>query len=130
RRTPQQQRAQQVEQRRVWQQHRARNWNSQHRTWQQRGGYRGYRLPDSYFRSHYGPNHWFRIYTLPFMYVSGYPRFQYGGYWFSVVDPIPEYWGNNWYQDDDLYVEYLDGGYYLYNRGYPNYPGLAITIVF
>jgi len=26
------------------------------------------------------------------MYVSGHRRFQYGGYWFGLVDPWPEYW--------------------------------------
>ena len=90
RRTLPQQRAQEVEQRRVWQEHRARNWASERRTWQQRGGYKGYRVPEAYYRSHYGRDHWFRVYTLPFVYVSGYPRFQYGGYWFMVVDPVPE----------------------------------------
>ena len=66
-------------------------------------GYTGQLIPASYFGSHYGPNHWFRVYSLPFTYVSGYPRFQLGGYWFSVVDPIPEYLDNDWYRNDDMY---------------------------
>jgi hypothetical protein len=59
--------------------------------------------------------------------VGGYPRFQYGGYWFSLVDPWPEYWGNDWYDNDDVYVAYVDNGYYLFNRRYPG-AGIAISI--
>lgn len=128
--TPQQQRVWQQQQHGAWQQYRARSWESEHRTWQQRGGYNGYRVPDDYFRVHYGRSHWFRIYMLPFMVVGGYPRFQYGGYWFTFVDPYPEYWGNDWYQSDDVYVDYYGDGYYLYNRRYPGRPGIAISISF
>jgi hypothetical protein len=35
---------------RAWQERRARSWESEHRTWQQRGGYNGYRIPDDRFR--------------------------------------------------------------------------------
>ena len=55
----------------------------------------------------------------------GYPRFEYGGYSFLLVDPWPEYWSDNWYASDDVYIDY-DDGYYLYNRKYP-YVRLAIT---
>jgi hypothetical protein len=41
------------------------------------------------------------------------------------VDPWPEYWGSDWYDNDDVYVVYVDNGYYLYNRRYPNI-GIAI----
>jgi len=112
-----------------WQQHRSQHWESDHRTWQQRGGYRGYRIPDDRFRGHFGPEHGFRVHGLPFLVVGGYPRFQYGGYWVSAVDPWPEYWGDNWYDNDDVYVTYADNGYYLYNRRYPN-AGIAISISF
>jgi hypothetical protein len=127
-RSPQQQQAQQVQQRSVWQQHRATNGDSQQRTWQQRGGYNGYRIPTSYFGSYYGSSHYFSIYSLPFMVVGGYPRFQYGGYWFSMMDPYPEYWGPTWYETDDMYVDYYGDGYYLYDRRYPGRPGIAISI--
>jgi hypothetical protein len=30
----------------AWQQPRSQNWQSAHRTWQQRGGYHGYRIPE------------------------------------------------------------------------------------
>jgi hypothetical protein len=46
-------------------------------------------------------------------------RFQYGGFWFSAVDPWPEYWTANWYDNDDVHITYADDGYYLYSRRYP-----------
>jgi hypothetical protein len=123
RRSPEQQRIQHS----AWQRHGSHNWESEHRTWQQRGGYHGYRIPDDRFRVYFGSNHGFRIYGRPFLIVGGYPRFQYQGYWFSPVDPWPEYWGSSWYDNDEVYVNYVDNGYYLYNRRYPDV-GIAISI--
>src|SRR5712664_950891 len=123
RRSPAQVHQQQV----AWQGDRAHSWQSEHRTWQQRGGYDGYRVPDDRFRGYYGQDHGFRIYSLPVMYVGGHRRFQYGGYWFGLVDPWPEYWSNDWYDSDDVYVDYYGDGYYLYNR---RYPGDRIAISF
>jgi hypothetical protein len=111
----------------TWQQHSAGNWQSDHRNWQQRGGYSGYRIPDDRYRGYFGREHGFRIGGLPFLVVEGYPRFQYNGYWFSLVDPYPGSWAANWYDTDDVYVDYVDNGYYLYNRRYPGV-GLAISI--
>ena len=111
----------------AWQQHRANNWQSDHRSWQQRGGYHGYRVPDARYRGYFGSGHAFFIRGLPFMVVGGYPRFQYNGYWLSVVDPWPQQWGNDWYDNDQVYVDYSDGGYYLYNRSYPGV-GIAVSI--
>jgi hypothetical protein len=113
------QRVQQAEKRVVWQQHRARAWESEHRTWQQRGGYNGYRIPDDRYRGNFGPDHSFRVYSAPVEVYGGRPRFQYGGFWFSVVDPWPEYWSSNWYDNDDVYIDYSGDGYYLYNRRHP-----------
>jgi hypothetical protein len=111
----------------AWQQHRSRHWDSDHRTWQQRGGYNGYRIPEDRFRGYFGRDHGFRISGLPFLVVGGYPRFQYSGYWFSPVDPWPEYWASDWYDTDDVYVVYIDNGYYMFNHRYPN-TGIAIRI--
>ena len=61
----------------------------------------------------------------PTMYL-GYPRFSYGGYSFLLVDPWPSYWTDNWYDSDDLYIDY-DNGYYLFDRRYPDVR-LAITV--
>jgi hypothetical protein len=123
----QERRVPQGEQAAVWQQHRARSWQTEHRTWQQRGGYNGYRVPADRFSQYYGQNHVFRIYSQPMVIAGGYPRFQYGGYWFNVLDPWPEYWPNNWYQNDDVYIDYSGDGYYLYNRRYPR-DRIAISI--
>jgi len=130
RRTPQQRYAQQREQRTVWQEHRARNWNEQHRDWRERGGYHGYRVPDNDYRRYYGREHWFHVYNRPFRIVGGYPSFEYGGYWVTIVDPYPQYWGDDWFENDDVYVQYYDGGYYLYDMRYPNTPGIAVSISF
>ncbi len=110
-----------------WQARRARDWRSDHRTWAQRGGYRGYRIPGYRFSQFFGPRHFFRIYDMPVLVFSGYPRFLYGGYWFSLIDPWPEYWADDWYETDDVYIEYGGDGYYLFNRRYPGV-GIAVSI--
>jgi hypothetical protein len=61
------------------------------------------------------------------VYVGGNRRFQYGGYWFGLIDPWPEYWSDDWYDNDDVYVDYYGDGYYLYNR---RHPGDRIAISF
>ena len=77
------------------------------------------RIPDDRFRSNFGTGHRFRI-GAPRM-VDGYSRFQYGGYWFGFLDP----WPTGWYYTDEVYVDYIDGAYYLYN---PFYPGARVAI--
>jgi hypothetical protein len=109
----------------VWQGHRAQHWQHEHHTWRERGGYRGYRIPEDRFRAHFGRGHWFRVRSVPIIVVDGYPRFQYGGFWFSMVDPWPEYWSRTWYETDDVYVDYVNDGYYMYNR---RHPGVAIAV--
>ena len=80
------------------------------------------RIPDDRFRSNFGRGHNFRM-GNPVL-VSGYSRFQYGGYWFGFVQP----WPAGWYYTDDVYIDYVDGGYYMYD---PYYPGarFAISVV-
>lgn len=123
----QEQHGQRGEHRAIWQQHRARSWEAEHRTWQQRGGYNGYRIPENRYRGYFGPNHWFRLYNYPVEVYGGYPRFQYRGFWFGLIDPWPEYWSDNWYERDDVYIVYFEDGYYLYNRRHPR-DRIAITI--
>ena len=127
-RTPEEAQNQQRAQREAWQQRRANHWQYEHRTWEQRGGYQGVRIPDNYLRDHYGREHTFRMYDLPFAYERGNPRFQYEGYWFTMLDPYPENWSGYWFQTDDLYVEFRGGGYYLLNRGFPSQPGVALDV--
>ena len=83
------------------------------------GGDRGGRIPDDRFRAHFGRDHGFRINR--FTMVAGHRRFRYGGYWFGLFDP----WPVGWYYTDEVYVDYYDGGYYLYNR---RHPGIRISI--
>ena len=110
----------------TWQQDRSSNWQSDHRTWEQRGGYGGYYIPEDRFSLYFGNDHWFRIHSRPTI-VGGYPRFQADGFWFMMVDPYPQAWPEDWYATDDVYVGYNDG-YYLYNRRDPGV-GIALTVV-
>ena len=108
-------------------QSRAGSWKDEHQSWTQRGGYNGYRIPDARFRLYFGRDHFFRINGLPIYFVGGQPRFQYDGYWVTIVDPWPESWGPNWYETDDVYLDNTGDGYYLYDRNYPDYP-IAVTV--
>jgi hypothetical protein len=110
-------------------QSRAGSWNEEHRSWSQRGGYNGYRIPEARFHSYFGRDHFFRINHLPMVFVGGFPRFQYDGYWVTFVDPWPESWSPLWYENDDVYLDYTDDGYYLYSRAHPGI-GMAVTIAF
>ncbi len=110
-------------------QSRAGSWRDEHQNWSQRGGYNGYRIPDARFRLYFGRDHFFRIYGLPLVFVGGQPRFQYDGYWVTIIDPWPESWGPNWYETDDVYLDNTGDGYYLYDRNYPDYP-IAVTVSF
>ena len=112
-------------QRDVWQDHRARNWQSEHRGWRERGGYSGHHIPEDSFRAYFGRGRWFCVRNAPTIVVDGYPRFQYRGFWFSLVDPWPEYWSRTWYETDDVYVDYVTDGYYMYNR---RHPGIAVAV--
>jgi outer membrane biosynthesis protein TonB len=80
------------------------------------------RIPDERFQASFGRGHVFHM-GNPVM-VGGYSRFQYGGYWFGFVQP----WPVGWYYTDDVYIDYVDGGYYMYD---PYYPGarFAISVV-
>jgi hypothetical protein len=110
----------------TWQKGRAQRWEREHRTWVQRGGYGGYYIPQDRFSLYFGRQHRFRLHSRPIIYM-GYPRFSYGGFSFLLLDPWPEYWAENWYEADDLYIDY-DDGYYLYSPRSPSVR-LAITVV-
>lgn len=77
------------------------------------------RIPDDRFRSNFGREHVFVI-REPVL-VGGFSRFQYGGFWFGFENP----WPDGWYYTDDVYVDYIDGAYYLCN---PYYPGVHVGI--
>jgi len=71
------------------------------------------------YRSHFGHDHWFHM-GRPRM-IGGYSRFHYGGYWFGYNEGWPVGWDYN----DDCYVAYVDGAYYMYNL---RHPGMHITL--
>ncbi len=77
------------------------------------------RIPDAQFHSHFGHEHTFHV-GHPII-VEGHPRFQYGGYWFGYGEAWPVGWG----YDDDVYVDYIDGQYYLIN---PVHPGIRLSL--
>lgn len=109
----------------TWDGHRAKRWKLEHRTWRARGGYHGYRIPDYRYRVAFGPRHRFHVDNCPLVVVSGYPRFYYGGYWVTFIDPWPEYWDDYWFARDDSYIVYADDGYYLTNV---RYPGVLVAV--
>lgn len=110
-------------------QSRSSSWSKDHRSWNQRGGYSSYRIPEERFRRYFGSNNFFVIYSLPIVFVGGYPRFQYDGYWVTFVDPWPAAWGPAWFQTDEVYIDYTADGYYLYNRRHPG-TRIAVSISF
>jgi hypothetical protein len=109
----------------AWGDYRARAWAHEHRSWKIRGGYRGYVVPRERFVAYFGPRHLFRVHTLPVVVIAGHPRFHYKGFYVTLVDPWPEYWAPDWYESDDVYVDYVDDGYYMYNQ---RHPGVAIAV--
>lgn len=79
----------------------------------------GGHIPDDRFRANFGRQHTFSI-GHPVI-VEGTPRFQYGGYWFVIAQP----WPVGWAYTDVVYVDYIDGGYFLLS---PVHPGVQIAI--
>jgi hypothetical protein len=77
------------------------------------------RIPDDRYRAHFGREHRFRVTHVRV--VEGYHRFAYGGYNFGYAEPLPP----RWRRDDQVYVEYVDGGYFLCNA---REPGLRISL--
>jgi len=82
-------------------------------------GHGGQRIPEDRFHAHFGRDHHFRIGHPTF--VAGRPRFQYSGYWFQLLSPWPAVWS----YDDDCYIDYLDGEYWLFD---PMHPGMRIEV--
>jgi hypothetical protein len=86
---------------------------------EQHGTRAGGRIPDDKFRAHFGREHKFQV-GHPVI-VEGQPRFQYAGYWFVLVEP----WPVEWAYTDDVYIDYVDDEYYLFDL---MRPGIRIAI--
>lgn len=80
------------------------------------------RIPDDKFRAHFGRQHMLVINRTTI--VNGQPRFQYSGYWFTIVDP----WPVGWAYSDQCYIDYIDGEYFLFDLLHPGVQ-VAITVV-
>jgi hypothetical protein len=76
-------------------------------------------IPDDRFRASFGRAHTFRVNRADFQGRSR--RFQYGGYWFNVLNP----WPVGWLYTDNVYVDYMNGGYFLCD---PVHPGVYLSI--
>lgn len=74
------------------------------------------RIPDQDFRTHFGREHAFRVARRDDR------RFNYGGYWFAYSQP----WPADWSYDDDVYVDDIDGEYYLID---PFHPGIRLLLI-
>jgi hypothetical protein len=77
------------------------------------------RIDDEHFRAHFGHDHRFAIRHVTL--VGGRPHFAYGGYNFEIVDAWPAGWSYN----DNCYIDYVDGGYFLFNL---KHPGVRISV--
>ncbi len=76
-------------------------------------------IPEARFHASFGSGHTFHVNRSEFANGSG--RFQYGGYWFNALNP----WPVGWLYSDAVYVDYLNGGYFLCD---PIHPGVYISI--
>jgi hypothetical protein len=77
------------------------------------------RIDDEHFRAHFGHDHHFAIRHVTI--VGGRPHFAYGGYNFEIVDV----WPHGWAYTDNCYIDYVDGGYFLFNLAHP---GIRISL--
>jgi hypothetical protein len=80
-------------------------------------------IPDEKFRASFGRPHTFVI-SRPVV-VEGELRFQYSGYWFEIVDP----WPAEWAYTDDVYVDYIDGDYFLFDLLHPGFRVAVFVIM-
>ncbi len=108
----QQQAAKQQQQQQVARQDSAHNQQAQ-----RDGGNRSARrIPEQDFHAHFGREHTFRVSR------SNDRRFNYGGYYWVYNDP----WPSDWAYTDAVYVDEIDGEYYLID---PVHPGLRLMLV-
>lgn len=77
------------------------------------------RIADDHFRRHFGREHHFAVRNV--VVVGGERRFEYGGYRFGFVEP----WPVGWAYTDDVYIDFIDGEYYLFNV---RHPGVRIVV--
>jgi hypothetical protein len=77
------------------------------------------RIADEHFRAHFGREHHFAVRNITV--VNNERRFEYGGYRFGFAEP----WPVGWAYTDDVYIDFIDGEYYLFNV---RHPGVRIMV--
>jgi outer membrane biosynthesis protein TonB len=82
---------------------------------------RGRRIPDDKFRASFGRQHAFHVERARIV-NNPQPIVVYSGYSFQLVDAWPVDWGF----DDEVYVDYVDDGYYLFDL---LHPGIRIAVI-
>lgn len=84
----------------------------------------GKKIPDKDLKAHFGESHKFRVKQVitTTRIVPNQTRFVYTGYTFVFVDPWPVGWGF----DDDCYIDFVDGGYYIFD---PFHPGIRVALM-
>jgi outer membrane biosynthesis protein TonB len=84
----------------------------------QRAQGKGQKIPQEKFRANFGREHRFRLARRDDR------RFQYGGYWFEVV----EVWPAGWSFDDECYIEEDGDDYYLVDILHPEIRVFVIVV--
>ena len=77
------------------------------------------RIDEGTFRERFGRDHFFNIGEPVFF--GDFPGFYFGGFGFAFVDP----WPIGWEYSEAVYVDDIDGVYYVIN---PTYPGVRIEV--
>jgi hypothetical protein len=78
------------------------------------------RIPDDKFRANFGRQH-VTVISQPVI-IEGRPSFQFGGYWFGLSAG----WPVGWAYTDQVYVDYIDGEYFLFDMVHP---GVRIALI-
>lgn len=77
------------------------------------------RISEGRYHRNFGNQHQFRVKKRDYR----HRRFSYGNYNWTFLDP----WPFDWSYNDDVYVDYEDGGYWLYNTQHGD-SRISITI--
>jgi hypothetical protein len=85
--------------------------------------HQGKKIPDEKFRASFGHEHRFKarqVITTRTI-VPNQTQFVFSGYTFVFAEP----WPAEWAFDDDVYVDYIDGEYFLID---PFHPGIRVVV--
>jgi hypothetical protein len=85
----------------------------------QAGNAKGQRIPPQKFQASFGNQHQFRV-----RHLEDGRRFQYGGYWFEMV----EVWPAGWSYDDECYIDEDGDDYYLVDAFHPDTRVMVIVV--